>query len=62
MIKKCLKMLQKGYDKNEEDGLIYDLCEYLDVDLSKVAPIIEETETAISECFGKYERLISDGL
>ena len=55
-------MLQRGYDKNEEDGVIYDLCESLDVDLSKVAPIIEEIETAISECFGKYERLISDRL
>lgn len=45
------KMLQNNYDKNEEDGMIYDLCELIGYDFAKVAPMIEEVEDAVSEYF-----------
>ncbi len=45
------KMLRKDYDKNEEDGRIYDLCEVVGYDFTKISPMIEEVENAVSDYF-----------
>lgn len=45
------KMLQPGYDKNEEDGKIYDLCEEVKFDFEEIPTIIEQVDDAIAEYY-----------
>lgn len=52
------KMLKSGYDKNEEDGKFYDLCELAGFDYSKVPEMIEQAEDAL----GDYQRLMREYL
>lgn len=43
------KMLKKGYEKDETDAVIYDLCEFAGFAFEKVPAMIEQVESAVAE-------------